>query len=39
MERYNRNRIYLTEEEQLKIKNVRILLGGAGIGSLLAECA
>lgn len=39
MERYNRNRIYLTEEEQLKIKNVRILLGGAGIGSIIAECA
>ena len=38
-ERYSRNRIYLTEEEQEKIKGVRILLGGAGIGSIIAECA
>lgn len=38
-ERYIRNRIYLTEEEQEKIKHVRILLGGAGIGSIIAECA
>lgn len=38
-ERYSRNRIYLTEEEQEKIKSVRILLGGAGIGSIIAECA
>lgn len=39
MERYSRNRIYLSEEEQDKIKHVRILLGGAGIGSNIAECA
>lgn len=39
MERYNRNRIYVTDEEQLRIKNVRILLGGAGIGSIIAESA
>lgn len=37
--RYNRNRIYVTEEEQNKIKNYHIFLGGAGIGSVLAECA
>lgn len=39
MERYSRNRIYITEEEQEKIKHVRLLLGGAGIGSIIAECA
>lgn len=39
MERYSRNRIYISEEEQEKIKYVRVLLGGAGIGSVIAECA
>lgn len=39
MERYSRNRIYVSEEEQERIKQVRILLGGAGIGSIIAECA
>lgn len=39
MERYSRNRIYISEEEQEKIKHTRILLGGAGIGSIIAECA
>ena len=38
-ERYNRNRIYVSEEEQDKIRETRILLGGAGIGSIIAECA
>lgn len=38
-ERYHSNRIYLSKEEQLKIKNVPILIGGAGIGSVIAECA
>lgn len=37
--RYSRNRIYLSEQEQENIKNVKILLGGAGIGSIIAECA
>jgi molybdopterin/thiamine biosynthesis adenylyltransferase len=37
--RYSRNRIYLTKEEQGAIKNYPILLGGAGIGSIIAECA
>lgn len=37
--RYSRNRIYVNEDEQKLIKNVRILLGGAGIGSIIAECA
>lgn len=39
MERYSRNRLYLSEKEQIRIKNFRILLGGAGIGSVIAECA
>ena len=39
MERYNRNRIYVSADEQEEIKHARILLGGAGIGSIIAECA
>ena len=39
MDRYNRNRIYVSEEEQEKVRETRILLGGAGIGSIIAECA
>ncbi len=39
MERYNRNRIYISKEEQILIRNKRILLGGAGVGSIIAECA
>lgn len=38
-ERYIRNRIYVNEQEQEIVKNTRILLGGAGIGSIIAECA
>jgi tRNA A37 threonylcarbamoyladenosine dehydratase len=38
-ERYARNRIYLSEDEQSKLKKIRLLLGGAGIGSVVAECA
>lgn len=37
-ERYTRNRLYITEEEQRYIKDFPILLGGAGIGSIIAEC-
>lgn len=37
--RYSRNRLYINEKEQNVIKNYRILLGGAGIGSIIAECA
>ncbi|WP_299677180.1 ThiF family adenylyltransferase [uncultured Dokdonia sp.] len=37
--RYSRNRIYLTEKEQNTIKNTPIILGGSGIGSVIAECA
>jgi len=37
--RYKRNRIYLSEEEQSIIKEYPIILGGSGIGSVIAECA
>lgn len=36
---YSRNRIYLTPEEQQAIRTKRVLLGGAGLGSYIAECA
>lgn len=36
---YSRNRIYITPEQQERIRNTRILLGGAGLGSEIAECA
>lgn len=38
-DRYSRNRIYLTEQEQDIIKNSPIVLGGSGIGSAIAECS
>ena len=38
-DRYSRNRIYLTTEEQEIIKNSPLILGGSGIGSVIAECA
>ena len=38
-ERYSRNWLYVSPEEQEKIRQYRILLGGAGIGSNIAECA
>ena len=37
--KYSRNRIYIKPDEQEKIKHFRVLLGGAGIGSIIAECA
>jgi molybdopterin/thiamine biosynthesis adenylyltransferase len=37
-ERYVRNRIYVSEEEQEAIKNTKVFFGGAGIGSNIAEC-
>lgn len=37
MKRYERNRVYLSENYQKKIKDCRVLLGGAGIGSNIAE--
>ena len=38
-DRYTRNRLYLTDYEQDSIKGFPILLGGIGIGSVIAECA
>lgn len=38
-ERYNRNRIYVSSDEQEIIRGTRILVAGAGIGSIIAECA
>ncbi|WP_046744439.1 ThiF family adenylyltransferase [Kordia zhangzhouensis] len=38
-DRYSRNRIYVTQEEQKIIKEYPIILGGSGIGSAIAECA
>ena len=38
-ERYSRNRLYVSEKEQSIIKDYKIFLGGAGIGSIVAECA
>ena len=38
-ERYSRNRLYVSEREQSVIKDYKIFLGGAGIGSIIAECA
>jgi molybdopterin-synthase adenylyltransferase len=37
--RYERNFIYISPSQQEKIKNTRILLGGVGIGSVIAETA
>lgn len=36
---YRRNRIYITNENQQKIKNCRLLIAGAGLGSIISECA
>ena len=38
-ERYCRNRLYVSQAEQTLVKSKRIFLGGAGIGSIIAECA
>ncbi len=37
--RYRQNRFYITPEEQLRLKQTHILLGGVGLGSVIAECA
>lgn len=37
--RYIRNRLYVSPEEQAVIKQKRVVFGGAGIGSIIAECA
>ncbi len=36
---YERNYLYISEEAQTNIANTKILLGGAGIGSVIAETA
>lgn len=36
---YRRNYIYINPESQRKIKDFRILIGGCGLGSVIAECA
>jgi len=38
-DRYIRNRLYLSEEDQNTIKDFPILIAGSGIGSVIAECA
>lgn len=37
-ERYCRNRLYMSEREQNMVKDYKIFLGGAGIGSIVAKC-
>lgn len=36
---YSRNRLYISPEEQEDVGSLRLLLGGAGLGSEIAECA
>lgn len=36
--RYIRNNIHITEDEQQRIKEFSVLIGGCGIGSYIAEC-
>lgn len=36
---YERNRIYISDEKQVKIKKFKVFLGGAGLGSNIAEVA
>ena len=36
---YSRNRLYISPEEQDRLGSLRLLLGGAGLGSEIAECA
>ena len=36
---YRRNYLYINDENQKKIKNFHILIGGCGLGSVIAECA
>jgi molybdopterin/thiamine biosynthesis adenylyltransferase len=38
-ERYSRNRLYVSEREQNIVKDYKIFLAGAGLGSVIAECA
>jgi len=36
---YSRNRIYVSESEQQRMRNFKIVFGGLGLGSVIAECA
>ncbi|MDR0872055.1 MAG: ThiF family adenylyltransferase [Prevotellaceae bacterium] len=36
---YSRNRLCITAKEQAQIRRFRIVLAGAGLGSVIAECA
>lgn len=36
---YRRNYLYISSADQDKLKNYRILIGGCGLGSVIAECA
>ena len=36
---YRRNYLYINRENQEIIKNFRVLVGGCGLGSVIAECA
>lgn len=38
-ERYHKNVLYISPEQQDKIKNTKIVFGGVGLGSVLAETA
>ena len=37
--RYNRNWLFVSPEQQEKIKNTWVIMGGAGLGSVIAEAA
>ncbi len=36
---YSRNYLYIANDNQAKIKKCRVLIGGCGLGSIIAECA
>ena len=38
-ELYSRNHFYITSKEQKELRDTRLLFGGAGLGSNIAECA
>lgn len=38
-ERYHKNVLYVTPEQQDKIRDIKIIFGGVGLGSVLAETA
>jgi molybdopterin/thiamine biosynthesis adenylyltransferase len=36
---YSRNRVYINESEQQRMRDFKIVFGGLGLGSVIAECA